>query len=47
VCFEIGVKELIVGGYLSPLITKAGIAKADMAGLHVRGGEFVAEEIEG
>ncbi len=46
VCYEIGVRELIVGGYLCPLITKAGVNKADFTGLHVRGGEFVADEME-
>lgn len=46
VCYEVGVKELIRDGYLSPLISKAGIAKADTTTLHVRGGEFIAEEVE-
>lgn len=46
VCFEIGVRELIVQGYLCPLRTKAGIARADMSNLHVRAGEFVAGEVE-
>lgn len=46
VCYEIGVRELIVGGYLCPLVTKAGRARADTSGLHVRGGEFVAGEVE-
>jgi len=46
ICYEVGVRELIVGGYLCPLITKAGINKADFGGLHVRGGEFVADEME-
>lgn len=46
ICYEIGVKELIVGGYLSPLMTKAGKSKADTTGLHIRGGEFVADEVE-
>jgi DNA repair protein RadD len=46
VCYEIGVKELIRDGYLSPLISKAGQAKADTTGLHVRGGEFVPDEVE-
>src|SRR5690606_31020971 len=44
--YEIGVKELIRGGYLCPLITKAGIQRADMSGLSVRGGEYVAGEVE-
>jgi DNA repair protein RadD len=46
VCYEVGVKELIRDGFLSPLISKAGKAKADTTGLHVRAGEFVAEEVE-
>ncbi|MCX7701180.1 MAG: DEAD/DEAH box helicase family protein, partial [Gemmataceae bacterium] len=46
VCFEVGVRELIVQGYLCPLVTKAGIAKADFDRLHVRAGEFVADEME-
>jgi DNA repair protein RadD len=46
VCFEVGVKELIHDGFLSPLISKAGKAKADTSSLHVRAGEFVAEEVE-
>jgi DNA repair protein RadD len=46
ICYEVGVRELIVGRYLCPLITKAGINKADFSRLHVRGGEFVADEME-
>jgi DNA repair protein RadD len=46
VCYEIGVRELIVAGYLSPLRTKAGSEKADWSSLHVRGGEYVADEVE-
>lgn len=46
VCFEVGVRELIRDGYLCPLVTKAGKTKADTSGLHVRGGEFVADEVE-
>lgn len=46
VCYEIGVRELIVGGYLSPLVTKGGSLNVDTDGLHVRGGEFVAGEVE-
>jgi DNA repair protein RadD len=46
VCYEVSVRELIVQGYLCPLITKAGIAKADFCGLPVRAGEFVADEVE-
>ncbi|MCD4823057.1 MAG: DEAD/DEAH box helicase [Phycisphaerae bacterium] len=46
VCYEIGVKELIVQGFLCPLKTKAGKIKANLDNLHVRGGEFVANEVE-
>ena len=46
VCYEVGVRELIVQGYLSPLITKAGRDKVDTGSVQVRGGEFVAGMLE-
>src|SRR5262249_53483471 len=46
ICYEVGVKELIVQGYLCPLITKNGINKPDTTRLHVREGEYVANEVE-
>lgn len=46
VCYEVGVRELIVQGYLSPLVTKAGITRVDTSDVHIRGGEFVAAEVE-
>ena len=46
VCYEIGVKELIVQGFLCPLKSRAGKSKANLDRLHVRGGEFVAAEVE-
>lgn len=46
VCYEIGIKELIRDGYLSPLVSKAGVHRADFGGLHMRAGEFVSEEVE-
>ncbi|TWT80586.1 type I restriction enzyme EcoKI subunit R [Planctomycetes bacterium CA13] len=46
VCYEIGIKELIRDGYLSSLISKAGVNRADFGGLHLRAGEFVSEEVE-
>ncbi len=46
VCFEIGVRELIVQGYLCPLRTKAGSQHPDYDQLHVRGGEYIAGEVE-
>ncbi len=46
VCYEAGVRELIVQGYLCPLKSKAGQRKADFDSLHLRGGEFIAGEVE-
>jgi len=46
VCYEVGVRELIVQGYLCPLKTKAGRRKVDTSDLHIRGGEFIAGEVE-
>lgn len=46
ICYEVGVRELIAQGYLCPLKTKAGRRKADTSGLHIRGGEFIAGEVE-
>jgi DNA repair protein RadD len=46
VCYEVGVRELIVQGFLSPLITKAGRDKIDTSNVQVRGGEFVAGLLE-
>jgi DNA repair protein RadD len=46
ICYEIGVRELIVQGWLSQLRTKAGAAKVDTSELHVRGGEFIPGEVE-
>lgn len=46
VCYEVGVRELIRDGYLCPLKTKAGSRKVDTGSLHLRGGEFIADEVE-
>lgn len=46
ICYEIGVKQLIVEGFLSPLVTKNGVARADWSQLHVRGGEYISGEVE-
>ncbi|NCA96380.1 MAG: hypothetical protein EOM74_05315, partial [Methanomicrobia archaeon] len=41
VCYEAGLKEMIVQGYLSPLVSKAGRTEAKLDDLHIRGGEFI------
>ena len=45
VCYEVGLKEMIAQGYLSPLVSRAGRAEANLDGLHVRGGEFINDEV--
>lgn len=45
ICYEIGVKELIMRGYLSKLRSKNGRTKADLSDLHIRAGEFIADEV--
>ena len=45
VCYEAGLKEMIAQGYLSPLISKAGRTEANLDDLHIRGGEFIGEEM--
>ena len=46
VCYEAGIKEMIVQGYLCKLHSRGGRVKADLSGLHLRGGEFIASEME-
>jgi DNA repair protein RadD len=46
ICYEVGVRELIRDGFLCPLISKAGRAKVDTSELHIRGGEFITDEVE-
>jgi DNA repair protein RadD len=43
--YDAGVRPLIDGGYLSPLRGKNG-GDPDLAGVHRRGGEFIAAELE-
>jgi DNA repair protein RadD len=46
VCYDANVADLIEAGYLSPLVSKPATAQIDTSGVHVRGGEFVAGELE-
>ena len=36
---------MIAQGYLAPLVSKAGRAEANLEGLHIRGGEFIGDEM--
>lgn len=47
VCYEIGVRDLIDQGYLCPLVTSpVGGGKIEANGVSMRGGEFVAGELQ-
>lgn len=46
ICYEISVKKLIDQGYISKVTAHAGKTVADTEGLHIRAGEFVAEDVE-
>ena len=46
ICYSIGLKELIDKGFLSKLAAKSGKTLAKFDSLHIRAGEFVAEEVE-
>ena len=45
ICYEAGLKEMIEQKYLSPLVSKAGRVEAKLEDLHIRGGEFIGEEM--
>ena len=45
ICFEVGVKQLIAQGYLSPLVNRSTAKRLDFDGLHTRNGDFLPEEI--
>jgi DNA repair protein RadD len=47
VCYKADVGNLIRQGYLCPLITKGGATKADLSGVHVRGGDYIPSELQG
>jgi DNA repair protein RadD len=46
VCYEIGVRELIRDGWLSPLSSKSCREKIDTSKVSVRAGEFVLDELQ-
>lgn len=45
ICYEAKIPGLIENGYLSPVVNQPA-GKIDTSGLHVRGGEFIAGEVE-
>lgn len=46
VAYSCDLRQLIADGYLSPITAKATAAAINTAGVHMRGGEFVAGELE-
>lgn len=46
ICHEVKVQPLIAAGYLSPLVSNPAAAAVDCSSLRVRGGEFIAGEME-
>jgi DNA repair protein RadD len=46
ICFDVPVRKLIQDGYLSPLKSKATVQKLDTSKVSIRGGEFVATELQ-
>lgn len=50
ICFDItGIEafnRLIAEGFLSPLVPKSTVTKLDVDGVHMRGGEFIASELQ-
>lgn len=46
VAYDVPVLQLIEDGFLCKLRSKSGVSAADLSGVHTRGGEFVASELE-
>jgi DNA repair protein RadD len=44
--YSYGIARGIKDGFLAPLISKAGQSEIDVSGVHTRGGEYVAGELE-
>lgn len=45
IAYEARIGELIEQGYLSKLTSRAGGARADLSGVHTRGGEYIEAEL--
>jgi DNA repair protein RadD len=46
IAHEVGIRELINQGYLSPLVSKGGTIRPNMKNIAIRAGEYVAEAME-
>jgi DNA repair protein RadD len=45
IAYSLNVGDMIAEGFLSSLVSKAGMTRADLTGLHTRGGEFLPAEL--
>lgn len=46
ICYEAGIRELIAGGFLCPLVSKRSRSEVDMSGSRVSGGDYAQAEME-
>lgn len=46
ICYDVNERYLIARGYISNLRTKEGRSGANLDGMHIRNGEFTAEDVE-
>lgn len=45
IAYEARIPDLIAGGYLSPIVSSAGGVAADLSAVHLKGGEYVENEL--
>jgi len=46
ICFEVGIRELVKGGWLAPAVSRGPAEETDFSGLKVSGGDFAAGEAD-
>lgn len=46
ICYEADMQKLILNGYLCPLRSRVSEVETNLTGVHVRGGEYIPEELE-
>lgn len=46
IAYEVKILKMIEEGYLTPVVSKSTATKLDVTGVHKRGGEFIAKELQ-
>lgn len=46
ICYDAPIQRLIADGFLCPVTNQAATSQANTSGLYIRGGEFIAREVE-